>query len=60
MPSNFKKLVRARMAETGESWQAAQRWVRSQETRPEMKPKRRTDEEIVVDIGVRNCIGDPE
>lgn len=32
MPSNFKRLVRARMAETGESWQPAARWVRKQES----------------------------
>jgi hypothetical protein len=31
MPSNFKKMVRARMAETGESWQAAARHVREGE-----------------------------
>jgi len=30
VPSNLKKLVRARMAETGEGWQAALSWVRSQ------------------------------
>jgi hypothetical protein len=30
MPSNFKKKVRARMQETGESWQTAQRHVRAQ------------------------------
>lgn len=29
MGSNFKKLVRARMAETGEGWQAASRAVRN-------------------------------
>ena len=31
MPSNLKKRVRARMAETGENYQAALRWVRGQE-----------------------------
>jgi len=30
MPSNLKKLVRARMAETGEGWQVALMFVRSQ------------------------------
>jgi hypothetical protein len=30
MPSNFKKLVRARMEKTGESWQTAARHVRAQ------------------------------
>jgi len=31
MPTNFKKLVTARMAQTGENWQAAARHVRAQE-----------------------------
>jgi hypothetical protein len=30
VPSNFKKMVKARMEETGESWQAAARGVRQQ------------------------------
>lgn len=34
MPSNFKKLVRARMAATGESWQPAARAVRAQGVQP--------------------------
>jgi len=34
MPSNLKKMVRARMAETGEGWAAALRHVRAQETVP--------------------------
>jgi len=34
MPSNLKKMVRARMAETGEGWAAALRHVRAQETAP--------------------------
>ena len=31
MPSNLKKMVRRRMAETGESWQTALRHVREWE-----------------------------
>ena len=34
MPSNLKKMVRARMAATGEGWAAALRHVRAQETAP--------------------------
>ena len=33
MPSNFKKLVRKRMSETGESWQTASRALRSRTPR---------------------------
>lgn len=38
MPSHLKKMVRARMAETGEGHQAALRWVRAQEHKPAAMP----------------------
>jgi len=52
MPSNYKNLVRARMAKTGESWQTAVRAVREKaagETRP---PTESGDEEC---LGESRC-----
>ena len=40
MPSNFKTMVRERMAKTGETWQTAARQVRAEESRrPSSSPK---------------------
>jgi len=43
--SNFKKMVRARMEKTGESWQTAQRFVRAQgkKKRLERTPKAKVE-----------------
>jgi hypothetical protein len=51
MPSNFKKLVRARMAETGESWQPAARYIRGlvkPKGAPEVKQPVITDSHAII------------
>jgi hypothetical protein len=45
VPSNFKKMVRARMAETGESWQAAARYIRGLKKAPQEAPDKQQAKE---------------
>jgi hypothetical protein len=47
MPSNFKRMVRERMAETGESWQTAARKVRA---RAEPVIQQTSDDEEVTNL----------